>query len=181
MSGRQSLEDWKNASRTSISDSRDPLTRRLLDARENGEFVKITYDGGSSPGAAREIQPRHLFRVSGYGDAVYMEAFCSFRNEVRVFKLDRISMDDLSAKEISKTRPASKQREKTKFPRAPTPVKRAVIRDKGRPSSSPWAPKEIKRADRSSRGLGFGPTPKSSGQIWWIWIVLLVLVFWWLF
>lgn len=61
----------------------------LQEAIEQKTEIRITYGGGSSPGAERTIRPLAFFRVDGY-EATYMEAMDTEIDEERVFRLDRI-------------------------------------------------------------------------------------------
>jgi predicted DNA-binding transcriptional regulator YafY len=93
MPKKKDLDAWQRAGRKAVHRSSDSLTRRLLEASKDGEFVSITYLGGLSPRAKREVLPQKFFKVPEYGDTIYMEAFCSLRGETRNFRLDRVSID----------------------------------------------------------------------------------------
>ncbi|MBT2989956.1 MAG: WYL domain-containing protein [Candidatus Thiodiazotropha sp. (ex Ctena orbiculata)] len=95
-----SLDDWKNASKSSVSRNHSPQVRRLIDARDNGELIDIVYMGGSTPGEKRSIMPKEVFQVDGFGSYLYVRAFCAAREEDRVFRLDKIHfLDDDSETE----------------------------------------------------------------------------------
>ncbi len=118
MANRNDLKNWKNAKQTLVRSSRDPHIKQLLEASENGEFVEITYYGGSTPGETRSIMPIRLFTVKGYGKSVYIEAFCEQRQENRVFHMDRLEIAD---EDLSSTRLPTSDRARSKVKRAKTP------------------------------------------------------------
>lgn len=86
---------WFDAARTDLcaADLADPMVARLHLAITTGEAVDIRYEGGSIPGLTRRIQPRALFAVTGYA-AHYVRAWDVDKNAERVFRLDRLRLDD---------------------------------------------------------------------------------------
>lgn len=94
MSPIEELENWKKKPRTKVETVDTQNEKRLMEAIENGEVIKIWYDGGSNPGTVREIQPKELFRVSGYESSMYLNAFCYLRKEPRSFRLDKIRFSE---------------------------------------------------------------------------------------
>jgi len=58
---------------------------RLVEARKNGEVIRIAYHGGSQPGTAREISP-----MSISGDDLIAHDLAT--DEVRTFKVAKIEV-----------------------------------------------------------------------------------------
>ncbi|MFX1487300.1 MAG: WYL domain-containing protein, partial [Promethearchaeota archaeon] len=90
------LDDWRRASRRSASDSDHTLCRELKVAIQEAQWLEIVYMGGTTPGEKRLVRPLELFKVDGYTD-VYLRAYCSTRQEERVFRLDRIRLSTTSS------------------------------------------------------------------------------------
>jgi predicted DNA-binding transcriptional regulator YafY len=63
------------------------VEQRLREAIQAGETLKIVYNGGSNPGALREIAP-----ISLSGDK--LSAHCYSSNAVKSFAIDRIVLVD---------------------------------------------------------------------------------------
>lgn len=85
------LERWRNATRTPVRATADPVGARLLAAGERGVAVRIIYWGGTQPGATRTISPGWLFRADGF-PGLYVAGYCHRRRAERVFALDRIAL-----------------------------------------------------------------------------------------
>jgi predicted DNA-binding transcriptional regulator YafY len=130
MPGKDDLYAWKSSSKTDLGSLADPTAIRLLEAAADGEFVDIIYDGGSTPGATRSIQPKNLFKVAGYGE-VYVEAYCELREENRVFRLDRLRLVSIDIEiSTSRTTGGKSNRSRSAGPR------NAGLRSNGRTRSS---------------------------------------------
>jgi len=82
------LREWLAQPRIPILASRDPLTRRFVEAMLNGERVDFIYVGGSTPGANRSIDVSLVFRQEEHG-RIYVAGFCHARSGNRIFCLDR--------------------------------------------------------------------------------------------
>ena len=73
----------------------DPIDVLLHCIREHDQ-IAIRYLGGSGPGSERLISPALLFRklkpVPSESGPTYLLAWCHRRNELRTFRLDRMSI-----------------------------------------------------------------------------------------
>jgi hypothetical protein len=85
------LDDWRRSSRRSASDSDHTLCRELKSAIREARWLEFIYIGGTTPGNKRRVKPLELFKVDGYTE-VYLRAYCSTRQEERIFRLDRIRL-----------------------------------------------------------------------------------------
>jgi predicted DNA-binding transcriptional regulator YafY len=89
---RKSLASWKKSEKRYLRDSNDPQVKQLIDAASDGEFLEISYDGGSRPGSIRKILPKDVFYVPDFGN--YVSAYDYLRHEDRTFRLSRIRVLD---------------------------------------------------------------------------------------
>ncbi|MBN1458701.1 MAG: WYL domain-containing protein, partial [Armatimonadetes bacterium] len=80
---------WADESRSPVTAASDPTVRELLAAQRTGKRLLIQYYGGSHPGGKRWIVPQSVYTVSG-SPAVYCDAYCETRREVRCFRCDRL-------------------------------------------------------------------------------------------
>lgn len=84
-----------------ILDAPDPIESILLAAIHRNETLSIRYHGGVNPGSLRSISPALLFhklrpKSPGMENPLYLLAWCHRRNQLRTFRLDRISLPELS-------------------------------------------------------------------------------------
>ena len=85
------LQEWLTSARIPLLKSDDPTERFFLRALNLKEPVTFAYYGGEHPGTIRQVHPVLLYRVQGY-PAAYLTAYCLERQEIRVFRLDRIDL-----------------------------------------------------------------------------------------
>lgn len=83
----EALAEWEGQPRTLITESSDPLARRILTAARSGSPLTITYRG-----EPRTITPLHLFEVDDF-PATYCTAYCHLRQAGRTFRLDRMEVN----------------------------------------------------------------------------------------
>lgn len=112
----QPLDDWKKAKRTKIPPDHSPDVRRLYEAAETGELIKVHYMGGSTPGGSRMICPKEVFQVDDYDSRIYVAAYCATRDEDRIFRLDKLQLEpsafqyfDQTASQPAKILPAARK------------------------------------------------------------------------
>ena len=87
----QSLTDWQNLRRHSVTKGNDNTSSALLAAVRQHKTLQIVYYGGSRPGETRRITPERVYAVHGT-EEYYVDAYCHTRNEVRCFRLDKIEI-----------------------------------------------------------------------------------------
>ncbi len=83
------LAAWQRAPREPLFYSDEPHLWRVLAACWQQEPLTFDYWGGTEPGARRTVVPRSVFTVPGYG-GIWCEAWCTRRNALRTFRLDRM-------------------------------------------------------------------------------------------
>ncbi len=79
------------ALRIPVTESSDPLARRLLRSAASGGTLAFFYQGGSTPGVLRRFKPTELFRLRP-GGAIYVRGHCRLRDATRTFRVDRIRL-----------------------------------------------------------------------------------------
>lgn len=155
---QEALGRWAAAQRSGIdAGSADPLTEKLQAACASGSEIEIIYYGGTTPGRRRRIRPISLFRVSGY-DNSYVEAFCYTHNEVRKFRLDKISLPGARATRSYELNSASgsAKTNRTATPKSgPCFVATAVFADANHPTVAILRHYRDTELVRSSWGLCF--------------------------
>lgn len=168
MADAKELKDWKSAPQKKVRSSRDPIIKRLLEAGKDGEFLDIVYSGGSTPGATRSVMPIKLFKVRGYDDSIYLEAFCDLREDNRVFRLDKLELVSESLSPTSSS--VDLPRAKAKRRQSPKRKKRTAV--KPNPATTHPTTRQKKPEIQSL------PESKSGGSsfTWLFWLVIGFLV-----
>ena len=87
----EELFDWQEADRFSVTASDDPMFQAIKTAVDESRWLDVVYFGGNNPGGRRQIKPLEIYGVEGYSET-YVRAFCSVRQEVRTFRLDRLTI-----------------------------------------------------------------------------------------
>lgn len=96
-----SIDSWKNSNSSVVDKSNDSLTKILLSAKDNDEYIDIIYHGGSTPGQERKILPLKIYKKENFDTRLYLEAYCLKSKENRNFRLDKIQIGNIKLKNIS--------------------------------------------------------------------------------
>lgn len=80
--------------RWTVSKNLSPNFEKLKGALNEKRYVTFKYSDGSNRRSIREVEPYQLVSKEGYW---YLQAYCLFRNDFRIFKLSRLS--ELEVKE----------------------------------------------------------------------------------
>jgi hypothetical protein len=110
-----------------------------------------------------------------------MEAFCSLRDDVRIFRLDCVAMKGFATSVKRKKKPASKQRGTLKKGRKSRSKKKPVTGSDDGTSSEKSPHMNVERTTDAGSPPNIHSNNISSNKNWLIWASVGALLFWWLF
>ncbi len=87
------LSEWKALKRRDIKKSSDSDLQLIINTVGTGELIEIRYNGGSNPGAKRNITPTKVYQIREV-NRIYVEGYCALRNDNRTFNYEFIELEN---------------------------------------------------------------------------------------